>query len=97
MSFFAAPRKWYRGQLLKNSCWDAKDTLRLLGIMIATQCVDFSLINTHQGGYFRGCFFRLFAAPPVFAHEIFFAPFSSAPVWSAPMDVFWAQMVVCHR
>ena len=48
--FFAAPRKWYRGQLLKNSSYIAIPTLRLFGIMVATKYVNFSVVNSLQGG-----------------------------------------------
>ena len=37
-------RKWYPSQLLKNSCYTALPTLRLLRIIIATKYVNFSVI-----------------------------------------------------
>jgi len=43
------PKKLHRKQLLKYSSCTALPTLRLLGIMIATQYANFSLINAWQG------------------------------------------------
>ena len=46
--------------------------------MVATQDVDFSLITGEEGGEIRGCIFRLFAAPPVYAPKSFLPPFGFA-------------------
>ena len=46
--------------------------------MVATQDVDYSLINAEEGGEIRGCIFRLFAAPPVYAPKSFLPPFGFA-------------------
>ena len=60
-------QKWQRPQLFHNCSCTALPTLRLFGIKVATQVVDYSLINAEEGGEFRRCIFRLFAAPPVYA------------------------------
>lgn len=36
---------WYRAQLFPSGSYTAVPTLRLLGIAVATECVNFSLIK----------------------------------------------------
>jgi len=62
---------WYRTQLLKNCSCNAVSTLRLFGITVARKYANFSLLKGKQGDQLWVFFFRLFAAPPVYAHESF--------------------------
>ena len=42
------------------------------------------------------CFFRLFAAPPVYAPKSFSPPFGSVHVWSAADVDFWGSVVLWY-
>ena len=44
------PKKCHRQQLLIYGSQSAEPTLRLFGITVVTNCVDFSVINTQQDG-----------------------------------------------
>lgn len=82
------PKNLHRKQLLKYGSCTALPTLRLLGIMVATKCANFSLIDPRQGASFWGCFFRQIAAPPVYAPKSFWPPFGSARFGAVQTMIF---------
>ena len=63
--------------------------------MVATKYANFSFLKGKQGGQFRKCFFRLFAAPPVYAHECFSPPFGSARLWRVQWVIFGLRECCC--
>ncbi len=91
MTFLSNPQKWQRAHLFHNCSCTAVPTLRLFGNMVATQYVDFKLINGEEGSEIRGCIFRLFAAPPVYAPKSFSPPFGSARFGPLRLAIFGVQ------